>query len=66
MSDGGSELLDEAPGSSGGKESVVAQHNPEAAQPTDLSKVSQQVKVSDACRGRNQCYLSLPPVNPSK
>lgn len=51
MPDGGGELLNEAPGGSGGEEGVVAQHDPEAAQPTDLPKVPQQVKVGDACQG---------------
>lgn len=49
--DGGGELLDKAPGGSGGEESVVAEHDPEAAQPTDLPKVPEEVEVGDACRG---------------
>lgn len=51
MSNGRCELLDEAPGSGGGKESVVAQHDAKAAQPTDFTEVPQQVEVGDACRG---------------
>ena len=54
MPDGGGELFNKAPGGSGGKESVVAKHYPEAAQPTDLPKVTQQVKVSDAWEGEGK------------